>query len=158
MKYPETATPYTATYLIFRKAEKIALLLRKNTPWMNNYWGLPSGKVDRKGGDGSESFKAAGCHEGLEEVGVKIEPTDLKHVLTVHRNEPEEDMVWVDVYFEVTKWKGELYNAEPEIHERLDLFDPNNLPINIVPSVKAGIEAIENGKTYIEYGWEGSGA
>jgi 8-oxo-dGTP diphosphatase len=153
VKYKSAATPYTASYLIFRQAEKIAFLLRENTPWMNGYYSLPSGKVDRKGEDGSESFTATAIHEGDEEVGAKIKPENLKHLLTMHRNESGQDMVWVDVFFEVTDWEGELRNAEPDIHKSLDFFDPSHLPENVIPSIRFALEAIEAGKAYVEYGW-----
>jgi 8-oxo-dGTP diphosphatase len=153
MKYESAATPYTASYLIFRQTGKIALLLRENTPWMNGYWGLPSGKVDKEGKNGSESFTAAAIHEGQEEVGATIVPTNLKHLLTMHRNEPSQDMAWVDVFFEVTEWEGELYNAEADIHKSLDFFDPDQLPEKVIPSIRFALEAIQAGKNYAEYGW-----
>ena len=154
MKYESAATPYTASYLVFRQAEKIALLLRENTPWMNGYWGLPSGKVDKEGKNGSESFTAAAIHEAQEEVGANVKQGNLKHLLTMHRNEPSQDMAWVDVFFEVTDWDGELRNAEPQIHSTLDYFDPDHLPEKVVPSVRFALEAIAAGKTYVEYGWD----
>lgn len=158
MKYETAATPYAASYLIFRQAKKIAFLLRDNTPWMNGYYSLPSGKVDKKGKNGSESFISAGIHEGQEEVGAEIKPADLKHVLTMHRNASDQDMTWVDVFFEVTAWEGELYNAEPQYHKSLDFFDPGQLPENVIPSIRFALDAIAAGQTYAQYGWEGEHA
>jgi ADP-ribose pyrophosphatase YjhB (NUDIX family) len=154
MKYETAATPYTASYLIFRQAGRIAFLQRENTPWMNGYWGLPSGKVDKEGSNGSESFTSAAIHEAEEEVGAKIKSADLKHLLTMHRNVPDQDMVWVDAFFEVTDWQGDLHNAEPQHHKALDFFDPDELPENIIPSIRFALDAIAVGKTYVEYGWD----
>lgn len=148
MKY-ETQRPYTASFVIVRNANKIAFLLRQNTPWMNDHYGLPSGKCEE-----GDSFAYTAIKEVEEEIGIKIQPNDLTHRLTMHRNEPDEDMVWVDAYFEATDWSGEPYNAEPHVHAELTWFDPKDLPGNIIPSVKAGIEAIEAGKTYVELGWD----
>lgn len=148
MKY-ETATLYTASYIIARQADKIAFVLRKNTLWMNDYYGLPSGKVEK-----GESFKSAATREADEEIGVKIKPKNLRHCLTMHRNEPDEDMTWVDVYFEALEWEGDIHNAEPHMHKEVASLDPENLPENVIPSVRFALEAIETGKTYIEYGWE----
>jgi 8-oxo-dGTP diphosphatase len=145
-----TATPYVASFVILRKNGKVAFVLRTNTAWMNGYYGLASGKVEK-----NESYLAAAVREAKEEAGVEVKTGDLKHLITVHRFEPSKQATdWVDVYFETTKWKGEPYNAEPEIHGELVWLDPKKLPKNIVPSVKYALEQIEAGKTYAEYGWE----
>lgn len=146
----KTATPYIASYLVLRKAGKVAFVLRQNTTWMNEFYGLVAGKVEQ-----NESYTAAAIREGKEEAGIDLTKTQLKHVLTMHRNDPESDVhFWVDIFFEVTEWNGELYNAEPHMHSELVWLDPNNMPENIVPSVRFAIEQIQAGNTYAEYGWD----
>jgi len=145
LKY-DIATPYTAVYIIFRKAGKIAFVLRSNTDWMNGYYGLPAGKVEK-----NESFLAAAVREAKEEVGVKIVPANLKHLMTAHRIEP--DSIWVDIFFTPLTYGGELYNAEPHVHSELAWLDPKKLPGNIVPAVRFYIDHIEAGDTYCQYGW-----
>ena len=148
MKY-NTATPYIASYVILRKDQKIAFVLRANTGWMNGFYGLPSGKTEK-----NESFLECAIREAKEEIGVTLNLKDIVPVLTVHRKEPsDQGMTWVDVYFEARNWKGEVINAEPEVHSELAWLDPNNLPDNVVPCVKAALEEIKKGKTYSEYGW-----
>ncbi len=146
----DTAQPYIASYVIFRKDNKIAFVLRENTDWMSGYYGLPSGKVEK-----GEAFSAAAIRESKEEVGVTVDPTSLQHVLTVHRNEPSSKAAeWLDIYFEAKKWDGELYNAEPHVHSELTWLDLSNLPENVIPSVRASLEALQSGKNYFEYGWK----
>jgi 8-oxo-dGTP diphosphatase len=136
MKY-DTAQPYIASYIILRKAGKIAFLLRSKTTWMNGRYGLPSGKIEAK-----------------EEVGIDVQAEDLKPVLIVHRKEPtDRDMTWVDTYFEAQKWAGEVTNNEPHKHSELAWFNLDDLPDNIIPSVKSALQEIAAGKTYSEYGW-----
>lgn len=142
----DTATPYGASYVILRDGDKVAFVLRENTSWMNGYYGLPSGKVEKR-----ESFSAAAIREAQEEVGVKIAPADLRYALTQHRQGTDE---WVDVYFEVEKYEGEPYNAEPQVHSELTWLDINNLPDNVIPNVCQALEAVMAGKQYVEYGWE----
>lgn len=142
----DIATPYTAVYVLLRKDGKIAFTLRENTDWMNGHYTLVAGKVEK-----GEPFLAAAVREAKEEAGVAIKPENLKQVLVAHRNEP--DSVWVDVFFETDSWEGEPYNAEPHMHSELAWLDPKNLPDNIIPVVQMCVEAIEAGKTYLEYGW-----
>ena len=141
------ATPYTAVYMIFRKDDKIAFLLRSNTNWMNGHYGLPAGKVEK-----DESFTNAAIRETREEAGVELEPDNFRLVLTGHRKHPDSN--WVDLVFEASNWEGEPHNAEPDIHGELVWLNPDNLPDNMVPYVKQYIEALQAGDNYCEHGWE----
>jgi 8-oxo-dGTP pyrophosphatase MutT (NUDIX family) len=144
----DTATPYIASYVLLRCKGKIAFVLRSNTSWMNGYYGLPSGKIEK-----GESFMAGAIRETKEEVGITITAQNLRHALTMHRQEPNQTMSWVDLYFEVDYWEGEPVNAEPHMHSELAWLDPKALPENVIPAVAAALEAIEAGKVYAEYGW-----
>jgi 8-oxo-dGTP diphosphatase len=141
------AKPRIASYAVFRKDGKIAFVLRQNTAWMNGYYGLPSGKVDQ-----GESFSQAVIREAKEEVGVDLLPENLTCSLIGNRNDP--DSLWVDAIFTINKWDGELINAEPQIHSELAWLDPQNLPDNIVPSVRHYIDCLEKRIGYTEYGWD----
>lgn len=145
MKY-DTQTPFIAAYLIFRKGDKVALLLRQNTPWMNDHYALPAGKAEK-----TEGLLACAVREAQEETGASVKAKDLKPVLTVHRH--NEDSDWIDLVFEAIKWEGDLYNAEPHVHGELKWFDINKLPENVVPNTRFMLEQIAAGKTYAEYGW-----
>jgi 8-oxo-dGTP diphosphatase len=149
VKY-NTAQPYIASYVILRKDGKIAFVLRSNTAWMNGYYGLPSGKVEQ-----GEPFSKAALREAFEEAGVEISESNLSHVLTMHRKEAEDiDNTWVDVFFEAIQYEGEPYNAEPHVHDELAWLDPDNLPENIIPSVRAALDFIAAGERFAEWGWD----
>jgi 8-oxo-dGTP diphosphatase len=150
MKY-HAASPYVASFVIFRKKGKIAFLLRENTNWMNGKYGLPAGKVEP-----NESATAAAIREVQEEVGVTIKPQDLKHLLTVYRTSSNygEDRPWVDIIFEAGSWQGELHNAEPHKHADLVWLDPDNLPDNLTPYVTFFLDQIAAGNHYAEHGWQ----
>lgn len=151
-KYPEVARPYIACFVILRRKNQIAMVLRRNTGYMDGYYGLPAGK-----GEWFEHFTSAAAREAKEEAGVHIDERDLKFVHLVHRHGEDriakKFMDWVDVYFEAEKWEGEPYNAEEEKSEKLDWIDLDNLSENIVPPQRAALEQISRGERYSEYGW-----
>jgi 8-oxo-dGTP pyrophosphatase MutT (NUDIX family) len=149
VKTLKAATPYIACYMIVRKDDKIAFLLRENVEWMAGFYGLPQGKVEE-----GEPFTLAAQRELKEELGIDVDLKDIKHLLTNHRNEPSDYANrWVDVFFEITKWRGEPRNAEVHKHSKLDWFSMDELPENIIPSLKFSLEEIQDGKAYTEYGW-----
>ena len=39
------------------------------------------------------------------------------------------------------------------MHSKLEWLDLDNLPDNIIPYLKYGLEQIKAGKNYIEWGW-----
>jgi len=145
-----TAQPYIASYVIFRKGDKVAFVLRSGTNWMDGYYGLAAGKVEE-----DESFTQAAIREAKEEVGIQLKESSLKQVFTMHRRDPESDIkFWVDVFFEVTEWEGELFNAEPHMHSEVAWLDTNNLPENIITSIRFVLSEIAKGHNYAEYGWD----
>ncbi|HET8709228.1 MAG TPA: NUDIX domain-containing protein [Candidatus Saccharimonadales bacterium] len=148
LKYPAGgfATSNSSAYVLFRNGSLLAFVKRAKTGWMDNHYGLPSGRVDE-----GESFTQAAIREAKEEVGVMIQAEDLVPVLTWQRHYTDGD--WVDVIFEALKWEGELINAEPHLHSEVTWLDSANLPDNVIPEIKFALDKIAAGKTYAEYGW-----
>ena len=145
-----SASPYIACFVMVRRENKVAMVLRKNTGWMDGYYGLPAGKVEWQ-----EAYIKAAVREAKEEAGITIDALDLHFVHVAHRHSDDgvEFMDWVDVYFEASKWSGEPYNAEPDKSERLEWLELNNLPKNVVPSQRDALDRIAKGEFYSEYGW-----
>jgi 8-oxo-dGTP pyrophosphatase MutT (NUDIX family) len=143
----DSATPYIAVFVLFRKGNQAAFLLRQNTGWMDGYYDVVAGKVEV-----GETYRQAAVREAKEETGVDIRPEDLTHRLTAHRKSG--DMTWVDNVFEVRKWRGELYNAEPGKHSSLEWLDLDNLPDNIAPPGRFRLDQIAANRSYAEYGWD----
>ncbi len=144
----DVARPYTAAFVIFRRQGKIAFVLRENTGWMNGYYGLASGKVEK-----NESYLNAAIREAKEEVDIDLTADNLKYAHTMHRKSSA-DQTWVDVYFEAVDWKGEPYNAEPHVHKELKWVDIKQLPENVIPPVRHALDQIAKGYQYSEYGWK----
>ena len=147
MKY-DTATPFLAAFVIFRRGDKVAFVLRKDTAWMNDYYGLIAGKVEQ-----NETYVAAAIREAKEEAGIDLTADQLNHLLTVHRKSDDDETFWVDVLFEAISWQGEPYNAEPHKHSKLEWLDINNFPENVIPVTRFYFEQIKAGNHFGEYGW-----
>lgn len=145
----DSATPYIAAFVILRRGKTVAFVLREHTAWMNGYYGLLSGKVEK-----NESYIQAAIREAFEEGGIKISSKDLQYVHTSHRKSEGDNNTWVDVYFEASSWEGEPYNAQSDQHSELKWLDMDKLPANIIPPVEHALKAIEKGEVYSEYGWD----
>lgn len=145
----DTARPFLASYLIIRRDSKILFELRVGKRWMSGFYGIPAGKVEK-----DETFSNTMIREAKEEIGITISLQDLRYRLTCHRYDKEDQASWVDVVFETSNWKGEIVNAEPKKHSKLVWLDPDDLPNNVIPSVKFMLDQIKAGKTYCEYGWQ----
>ncbi len=143
----ERFKPFLAVYLIFRDQDKVLLSRRFNTGYMDGYYSLVAGHVDE-----GESITGAVIREAKEEANVDIKSEGLKLVYTLHRKYP--GRVYVDLFFEVRKWSGDLLNAEPEKCDDLSWFDSTNLPENTIEYVRFALEEIQENRNFGVLGWE----
>ena len=134
-------------YVLIRKDNELLFVFRENTGYSDNTYALPSGHVEI-----GESFSNGTAREALEEVNVKIDPTTLRHVHTMHRYQSD-DNVRVDVFFEADEWSGEPKNNEPDKHSEIAWFSVNHLPDNVMDYQAYALEQMALGKTYSEWGW-----
>lgn len=145
----DTATPYIASYVLVEKDGKICFVLRSNTAWMNGYYGLPSGKVEK-----TESYHKCAVREVKEEIGLEISENQLEFLHAMQRLQPEEEnSEWIDIFFRVKKWEGKPYNAEPHKHSDVVWLDLKDLPDNVIPYTKFALENIQKAEKYSEYGF-----
>jgi 8-oxo-dGTP diphosphatase len=140
-------TNVPSCYVLVRDGDKILFVLREHTGFMDGKYSLPAGHVEE-----GESFTQAAARETLEEVGLTVNPEDLKHVFTQQRNEG--DHVRVDGFFEATKWQGEPHNAEPERHSKIEWKDSADLSDDIMDYQLHALKGILAGETYSELGWD----
>jgi 8-oxo-dGTP diphosphatase len=120
---PFTIVPYALGYLV--KDNSILLLYRHNTPFFNNYYSMPGGKIER-----DESPSQALVRELGEELGIGITgKTPLAHVM-YFEGVTRPCVVFV---FLVGEWSGEPYNKEPEKHSHISWFPLDQLPKDLIP-------------------------
>jgi 8-oxo-dGTP diphosphatase len=135
-----------AVYLIFRDGDKILLLKRTNTGYMDGFYSLPSGHLE-----GGEPAIMAAVREAKEEVGADIDPEDLRLVHTLHRKAEDGNHERIDLGFEVKKWRGTLVNAEPHKCDGLKWAASGDLPQNTIPLIRQILEEIARHEPYSDF-------
>lgn len=119
------------------------MLRRFSTGWMDGMWTSPAGHIEA-----GESARACAVRETYEEVGVTVEPGNLKHAITVHRRNPDSGAIYFDNYFTARRWQGEPYVAEPDKAVAAGWLELNNLPNNVVPTVLSALRRYLSGEHY----------
>ena len=133
----------SAVYLILKNEQgEILLQRRTNTNLWENYLGLPAGHVDK-----GENVCQAIIREAKEELDIEISMEDLIDVFMVNRKNKSLDP-YFDVYFEVSKYKGQIKINEPDKCKELIWCNPEKLPDDMIDFEK---EAIENNKEGIKF-------
>jgi mutator protein MutT len=132
--------------MLFLRKTKILLIRRYQTGYMDGHYSVPAGHLD-----GGEALRMAAVREAREEVGVRIDPTDICFASVFHRFEGDER---VDFFVHVMDWKGEPVNAEPGKCDDIRWVDVDSLPENTIPYVRRAIENFRAGVVFEEFGWK----
>ncbi len=139
---------FLATVNIFLiKAGKILLIRRANTGFFDGSYEAPAGHID-----GGEPVRKAAAREALEEVGVSIEPDDLKVVHVMHRYGEKAERI--EFFLVAEKWEGEPENRELDKADDIGWFALDSLPENMVPKSKHALEQYLAGSIFSEYDWK----
>ena len=137
-----------ASYLLLIRDNKILLLRRSNTGFMDGYYSLPAGHLD-----GEETVREGMAREALEEVGIMVRPEDLNVIHVMHRKSPSSKRERMDFFMTATKYKGEITNCEPHKCDDLSWFRVDSLPENTIDYIRAVINSYINKEFYSEVGW-----
>jgi 8-oxo-dGTP pyrophosphatase MutT (NUDIX family) len=129
-------TASVAVYLILQRKMKVLMMLRDNTGYQDGMWETCAGHVD----DTGETPLDAMCREAKEELGITIDKNDLKFVHLSSRPKHDPTGIRIDIFFECGKWRGEPNNVEPCMCKEIRWFDPHDLPKNVTPHVKDGVD------------------
>ncbi|MES2223310.1 MAG: NUDIX domain-containing protein [Patescibacteria group bacterium] len=131
-----------AVHMILIKDNNILLGRRINTNWMPDKYNLPAGHLEE-----NETLIDAVIRETKEEVGIFVLSKDIEYVHMMQRMERG----YIDIFFRANLWEGEAYIAEPHKCDDVKWFPLDNLPDNIIPSQKLGIELALKGVTFSEF-------
>jgi 8-oxo-dGTP pyrophosphatase MutT (NUDIX family) len=130
-----------AVYLVLEQGGKLLFIRRYNTGYRDGEHTLVAGHHD-----GGVPMVQSMAREAKEEIGIDIDPKDLKFVHLIHRIENGNERV--DIYFKADIWKGEVVNNEPHKCDDMSWFSPDDLPDNVIPHVKQVVTCIRKGITY----------
>ncbi|WP_227998185.1 NUDIX hydrolase [Nocardia australiensis] len=130
----------------------LLLSRRRGDDEFDGLWHLPAGKLEA-----GEPAAAGAVREAREEVGVVIDPADLRLIHTAHvvgsGHEPR-----LGLFFEAPRWTGEPTNREPDKCYELQWFPLDALPYDsLIRYPAAGIRAYFSGIAYSEFGWASGG-
>lgn len=119
---------------------EVLLQLRRGTGYMDGRWAHgAAGHVEL-----GESVLQAAAREAAEELGVRIDPVDLRHVATVHRtvavHRPSEERV--DLFVAAHRWAGEPTVLEEDKVAELRWWPLASLPERVVPHERAALEVL----------------
>lgn len=141
---------HVAVHLLLIRDNKILLLRRYNTGYEDGNYSVVAGHMT-----GNENVFQAMQREAIEEAGISIKIEDLQAVQVMNRRKPPEEGYEerIDYFFTAKNWEGEIRIMEPDKCDQLEWFDLDNLPHNMVPYVRQGIEYYNEGIPFTIYGW-----
>ncbi len=137
--------PVTAHIFLIRKG-KVLLLRRFNTGFEDGNFSVVAGHLN-----GNETVRQAAVREAQEEVGVMLDPEDLKVVGVMQRRSDEER---IDFFLASHSWQGEPHNCEPGKCDDLRWVMLDHLPSNTIPYIRQALKNFHSGNWYSEFGWE----
>ena len=118
---------------------EILLLKRQGTGYYDGYYDLPGGHLEA-----NEDIFDGMIREAKEEIGITIKREDMK-ILHIYHKYKRGMLKFV---FKVCKYEGIPINNELDKCEKIEWIDLENLPENIVPSIKIELDNIKNAVYY----------
>ncbi|WP_054816641.1 NUDIX hydrolase [Nocardia arizonensis] len=134
-------------HMLLRRDAELLLSRRRSGDEFDGRWHLPAGKLEE-----GESVTAAVVREAVEEIGVRLDPADLRLVHVAHVVSPGRP-ARLGLFFETRSWIGDPVNREPDKCYELCWFPLDALPADTIAYPLAGIAALRTGDPYSEFGW-----
>lgn len=135
-------------YVLLRREDgKVLLLERANTGYADGQLCPPSGHLEA-----DETVLDGAIREAKEEVGVLIDPSDLRFTHVIHYRSPEHQ-ARIGFFFTANRWHGEPANQEPHKCAGLTWADPADPPPNTVPYTALALAEVTRGTPFSIGGW-----
>ncbi|MFD9793769.1 NUDIX domain-containing protein [Streptomyces sp. NPDC059070] len=136
-------------HLVFEQSGQVLLQRRSPTaPFAPGQWHVPAGHCE------AEPAEQCAVREAREELGVSIDPRDLRLVHTLHyRDRAADALPRVQMFFQVLEYRGTPRICEPERCAELAWHPSSALPVRLVDYTAVALTAIAAGRTYTAMGW-----
>ncbi len=136
-----------AGYVIMKNSEeKVLAVFREHTGYMDGYWALPAGHVEK------DELPAKGAiREVEEEVGVEIKLGDLNFAHLMIREAHDITGERIDIFFQTSNWSGDPRNMEPGKHREIAWINPLDPSTPMIPYEVAVYRHVLNGVSYSEW-------
>lgn len=134
-----------AVHVFLVQQGKILLMRRAGSGYADGKLGLPAGHVDL-----GETPTACAVREAAEELGIVLDPSELRPGGTMFRNSQEPR---VDIFFVCESWDGTPEICEPHKCTELLWGDPADLPADALDFIGAAWNDAQNGRVLREYGF-----
>ncbi|MDR6613382.1 NUDIX domain-containing protein [Leifsonia sp. 1010] len=136
-----------AVYLCLFDGDRILLQRRAGTGYRDGELSLPAGHIEP-----GESATAALLREAREEVGLALGSDQVRLALVQHGRADGD--TYIDFFFAAALPEGAVpVIGEPEKASELVWAPLTDLPGDVIPVIRHGIEALGRGDAYTEYGW-----
>lgn len=143
---------YVAVDVLLFRGGRILLQRRANTGWNDGKWNLVGGHIENE-----ETIEDCIIREAREELNIKINKEDLE---IVHCMQHKTDRQTIQFYVACDKFEREP-KIQPELvngnvvykADKLDWFDLDKLPNEIIPSAKLAIQSFAQGKAFSQRGY-----
>lgn len=137
-----------AVHLLLRRHDGSILMIRRhNTGYEDGKWSVPAGHIDP-----NESALGALVREASEELSLSLDRSSLNFCHAMHKRDPVDQAERIDFFFACNSWHGVPINAEPHKCSEIAWFPPDQIPVETVAYVRAGITAVHNGIAFSEFG------
>lgn len=136
-----------AVHVLLIEGCKVLMQLRQGTEHDTGLWSVPGGHLE-----GGERATDAAAREVLEEVGVVVEPRDLRFLNVTHRRQGGKE--WINLFFEADNWTGEPWNKEASRSSQVAWQPLQSLPLRVVPYVLSVLLQGRDPASYTEAGWD----
>lgn len=142
----EKYTTKVTVGLILIKEDKILLIKRKNTGYMDGMYAFVAGHVEK-----GESLKQSMIREANEEAGILLDEKDIEFVCAIRDGKRDDE--YINFYFKADKYSGKVRIAEKEKCEEIIWVNINEIPENIIPNDLRAINNMKKGIHLDEYNW-----
>ena len=129
--------------LLLIKDNKVLMIKRKNTGYMDGMYALVGGHVEI-----NESFKDAMIREAKEEIGISLNKEDMDYVCAIHTGSNSE---YINLFIKADNYEGKIINTEPDKCEEIVWIDIDNLPENVIENDRRAIYNLNSDIYFDEY-------